>query len=475
MTTITTQYPFVGSIDTKQGGRSENQDNAGFVDTPLGFLLVVCDGMGGGPGGRTASLMAVDTVLSVLAEVSERTPRKEALDFAISKANDIIYSKSNETPELRGMGTTIAAILLNEDSAVVAHAGDTRVYQLRKGNIAYRSSDHSVVANYVRQNKLTEEEARNHPQSNIVTRALGIRPSMEVEFDEISFQRGDRFVVCTDGIWGMMPERDFVQSLSRIMGIDELTTTITEEIDKIGREKGNNHDNLTIAVVDSSFDSKIKKLKKNHNAETLPAKGNWKTSKCSKYRSFFTILLVCLASAVLTLAYFNNDWFTEDNERIGIGDFEKGPTVTTVSKSTIKKHEEIPDSHPQKVSPQHVTSTDNGDKNVFTDSVSLKLRNQEIAKHISLVLKSLDSLKRITGKGQQKVMGRKRSFVEKNIIPDVSKLKKKVDKSKLSNVDEIIGLLKKKKTVSCTKNGQPTKEGNSHIDTIKAKISNLNN
>ena len=74
MTTIATKYPFVGSIETRQGGRNENQDNAGFVDTPLGLLLVVCDGMGGGPGGRTASLMAVDTILNVLSNVSEHTP-----------------------------------------------------------------------------------------------------------------------------------------------------------------------------------------------------------------------------------------------------------------------------------------------------------------------------------------------------------------------------------------------------------------
>ena len=187
MTTILTKYPFVGSIDTRQGGRIENQDNAGYVDTPLGLLIVVCDGMGGGPGGRTASLMAVDEVLTVLSDVAEHTHREDALRFVIEKANDIIYSKAKETPELRGMGTTIAAVLINESSAIIAHAGDTRVYQLRKGTVVFRTSDHSVVANLVRQKKLTEEEARNHPQSNIITRALGIRPTVEIEFDEVSF------------------------------------------------------------------------------------------------------------------------------------------------------------------------------------------------------------------------------------------------------------------------------------------------
>ena len=229
MTTITTKYPFVGSIETKQGGRTDNQDNAGFVDTPLGLLVVVCDGMGGGPGGRTASLMAVDTILNVLSETAEHTPREDALTFAIEKANDIIYSKAKETPELRGMGTTVAAVLINEKSAVIAHAGDTRVYQLRKGTIVFRSSDHSYVADLVRQKKISEEEARNHPQSNIVTRALGIKPSVEIELDEIPFLRGDRFLVCTDGIWGMLPQCDLVKKISQAKGIGELTSSLTEE------------------------------------------------------------------------------------------------------------------------------------------------------------------------------------------------------------------------------------------------------
>ena len=94
-----------------------NEDSLNIVEiADKRTLFVVCDGMGGGPGGRTASLMAVDTILNVLSDVSDHTPRENALKFAIEKANDIIYAKAKETPELRGMGTTVAAILLNENS-----------------------------------------------------------------------------------------------------------------------------------------------------------------------------------------------------------------------------------------------------------------------------------------------------------------------------------------------------------------------
>ena len=302
MTTIATKYPFVGCIETKQGGRDENQDNAGFVDTPLGLLLVVCDGMGGGSGGRTASLMAVDTILTVLSDVSEHTHRKDALKFGIEKANDLIYAKAKETPELRGMGTTIAALLINETSAYIAHAGDTRVYQLRKGAIVFRSADHSVVANLVRQKVISEEEARNHPQSNIITRALGIRPTVEIEFDEVSFLRGDRFVICSDGIWGMMSQSDLVKSMSTVMGISELTTFIAEEIDRIGQEKGGGHDNLTLAILDTSFDSEQKGDKKTYLAEdenTLTTKRIGITNRKWVTRAIFAIIFFSFGGGII--------------------------------------------------------------------------------------------------------------------------------------------------------------------------------
>ena len=332
MTTIATKYPFVGCIDSRQGGRNENQDNAGYVDTPLGLLLVVCDGMGGGPGGRTASFMAVETILTVLSDVSEHTPREDALKFAINKANDIIYAKAKETPELRGMGTTVAAILINEKSAIIAHAGDTRIYQLRKGAIVFRSSDHSYVANLVSQKKITEEEARNHPQSNLITRALGIRPSVEIEFDEVAFQRGDRFVLCTDGVWGMMPQRDLVKSLSRVMGINELTVLMTEEIDKLGQENGGGHDNLTLVVLDASFDSNSKNNKKKHQEVNGNALENRTSGTSRKYKGFLTFLIVAIIAVIAVSVYFivlSNDSSAPELP-------QKGETYTTVDGKPVK-------------------------------------------------------------------------------------------------------------------------------------------
>ena len=474
MTTIATKYPFVGCIDTKRGGRSENQDNAGFVDTPLGLLLVVCDGMGGGPGGRTASLMAVDTILSVLSDVSEHTPREDALKFAIEKANDIIYSKAKETPELRGMGTTVAAILINEDSAVIAHAGDTRIYQLRKGTIIFRSADHSVVANLVRQKKITEEEARNHPQSNIVTRALGIRPSMDIEFDEVVFLRGDRFVLCTDGIWGMMPQRDLVQALSRVMGIGELTSIITDEIDKIGIAKGGGHDNLTLAVVDTSFDSKVKKIKKKNDVvSSSDIQEN--TTKPNPIRNHLLLIILGLLVPIFVCAlYFILS--TKDSKVSQNQTQLKGITTTTISseETVMKENDSMTmdsTNDVKPVSPQPIRAIDNP----FQDPTLKNEQKQEIARQINNVVKELDSLKKMNEKSRGKTEKRKRKFVKEVIRPEVNQMKNKVVDEKKKDIKEILRLLNDSKTVSCDRLGRTTLDSKNHIEIIKTKVRGLQN
>ena len=472
MTTIATKYPFIGSIDTKQGGRSENQDNAGFVDTPLGLLLVVCDGMGGGPGGRTASLIAVDTILSVLSDVSEHTSREDALKYAIEKANDVIYSKAKETPALRGMGTTVAALLINEDSAVIAHAGDTRVYQLRKGTIIFRSSDHSVVANLVRQGTITEEEARNSPQSNIITRALGIRPNVEIEFDEITFQKGDRFVICTDGIWGMMPQRELVMQLSRVMGIAELIASMTGEIDRIGQENGGNHDNMTLAVVDTTFESTRKKIRKKNIANAIvrsDEKIMGSYHKMINIMILFVVMAIVVAASIYLLHTHQKEGLV--NEKISIQ--RKGGITTTVSRKKVLVRKDN-NSHDSVYTDTPVTSSSNNEEtNPFADS---DIRKKEVAHVINNVEKNLDSLKGIKEEqNKKKTVQKKHEFVKNVIEPDVKRLENNIANKKKKELSDIIKMLNDKKTVSCDKRGNTTKEGIDHIEEIKRKLGSLRN
>lgn len=469
MTTIATKYPFIGSIDTKQGGRKENQDNAGFVDTPLGLLFVVCDGMGGGPGGRTASLMAVDTILHVLSDVAEHTPREAALQFAIDKANDIIYAKAKEVPELRGMGTTVAAVLINENSAVIAHAGDTRIYQLRKGAIVYRSADHSVVANLVRQKRMTEEEARNHPQSNVVTRALGIRPSMEIEFDEVSFLRGDRFVVCTDGIWGMLPQCDLVKSLSRVMGISELTSLVAEEIDELGRMNGGGHDNLTLAIVDTPFDSAQKKIHKKSVKGDAAAPNTKKTGKLKLAIILAACVTFCVAVAVCLFLMLNN-FSKSDTEKSG--EPQRGKTITSVGKNTVIVRGDEDTTSQKNTQNAPPPSSDAKGIDVFNKPIETKDTD------VNLIIENLDSLKRIKGQDQKQANGRKEKYIKENIKPALERLKEKIAKDKKEDVQNIITMLDNSKIKQfykhkSEKEGGITKDGGDYIDSIKDKLKKL--
>lgn len=470
MTTIATKYPFIGSLDTKQGGRNENQDNAGFVDTPLGLLLVVCDGMGGGPGGRTASLMAVDTILNVLSDVSEHTHRKDALKYAIEKANDIIYSKANETPELRGMGTTVATILFNEKSAVIAHAGDTRIYQLRKGAIVFRSSDHSVVANLVRQKQITEEEARNHPQANRITRALGIRPNIDIEFDEVAFLRGDRFIICTDGIWGMMPQGDLVKSLSRIMGINELTASLTEEIDKIGHLKGGEHDNLTLAIVDTTFDSMLQKNR--HKPDTTENFYRNLLHGSSYIKTIFLLLSICILLVVILILY--NSLSKNSNKQESHEKPLMGLITTTVKDNDVVTR--LADTTSQRLNYNEDIKTPplkEPISNPFQDSTIQSIEKKEFAHQINNLIRNIDSLKRINGSNKNIAMQSKRLFVKNNIVPKVIRLGHKVNTNKKKDIQDVLSMLKDSKTIECSRKGQTTAESKKYIEKIELKIKEL--
>ena len=169
-----------GYWDTRKGGRAENQDSCGFIDTPLGFVAIVCDGMGGGPSGQLASSTAVQKMVEYIVNVPAGQSRSEVMKQAIEYAHQTILEMGKANPSLRGMGTTVAAVLINDYSAIIAHVGDSRVYQFRWKQKIFRTADHSMVGELVRNGTLTEEQARLSSQSNIITKALNLN---EVTYD----------------------------------------------------------------------------------------------------------------------------------------------------------------------------------------------------------------------------------------------------------------------------------------------------
>ena len=291
-----------GAAYSNIGGRPENQDSLCVCDTQLGLLVVVSDGMGGGPGGKTASSIAVDVIARTVADYPYEASREEALKVAIGRANDAMAAKVMETPELAGMGATAVIALVNRQSAVVANIGDSRFYRVGKGKTIFRTQDHSLVGELVRRNVLTEEQARTSPQSNVITKALGTTNDHVPDIYEVCYHKGDRLVLCTDGVWGCMTDKEFVMRLSTLMEIGNVVNTLAAEVDRIGYSKGGYHDNHTLAVLEMD-DNSIK------------------TENMSKTQKIVLVALVALLtiSVVFNIVCFlklrNNNYVDELNQK----------------------------------------------------------------------------------------------------------------------------------------------------------------
>ncbi len=251
--------PIRGAVISKQGGRPDNQDDFAFLDTPLGFLLIVCDGMGGGPGGKTASYIAKYEIAKTLSECSPQTPKEYAIKMAVSRAHSALEAKMKEVPSLVGMGSTFVAILIDNAGITVAHTGDSRCYILRGRRCIFRSTDHSLVAELIKCKALTEEEARVSPQSNVITRGLGSTSNHVPDIEEFSYKCGDRIVLCTDGVWGCMPHKELLKRITQKEEVKQLVTDLSTEVDRIGFSNGGHHDNHTLAVVELDCSSMGKK------------------------------------------------------------------------------------------------------------------------------------------------------------------------------------------------------------------------
>ena len=225
--------------------RSENQDAFGSHRLEGFGSYFVCDGMGGHAGGSTASRLAVSVIEQQLAQSG--LPIRERIEAAIREANDAIHQKASRERELRGMGTTIAFVGIDElrSEAYVAHVGDSRVYHIRGSVVRRVTKDHTMVQRLVDEGLLTEEQAEHHPNSNIISRSLGGRPEVEVEFTDapMPVQPGDLFVLCSDGLHGLVTEME----IARIVASMPPAEAVRKLIDRANEEGG--HDNVTAEVV----------------------------------------------------------------------------------------------------------------------------------------------------------------------------------------------------------------------------------
>lgn len=242
----------IAAVLTDAGCRRErNEDSAVFIrpgDAGLlssrGVLAVVADGMGGHSAGEVASRIAVDVVGRLYFE--SQGEWRSALVDALQIANAAILERSRQSAELRNMGTTCTALAIRECSAWCAHAGDSRLYLLRKGEIYAMTEDHSEVMEKVRLGLLTLNEARRHEDRNVILRCLGSRADLLLATWEepLPVLSGDRFVLCSDGLYDIVDECEINEHATATEPFEAARRLV-----HLARDRGA-PDNVTIAIVE---------------------------------------------------------------------------------------------------------------------------------------------------------------------------------------------------------------------------------
>jgi protein phosphatase len=236
--------------------RTHNEDYFALIEEEQ--LFIVADGMGGHASGEVASKMAADT----LGEFYQRTKDEDAtwpykmdrqlsyvenrLVCGIKLANWRIFEAATKDPRLKGMGTTLVSCLVNADKIYMAWVGDSRGYRVRGGNIKQITRDHSLLEDYKEAKPdMTEDEQKNFPHKNVITRALGMRDTVQVDIRHDVIESGDSFLLCCDGVSGMIEDQKLGEIISQSNG--DLEKGVASLVDTANRNGG--VDNITVILL----------------------------------------------------------------------------------------------------------------------------------------------------------------------------------------------------------------------------------
>lgn len=222
---------------TDTGRQRRGNEDSAFARAPL---FVVADGMGGAQAGEVASRIAVEAFQG---ELPDGGSPEERLAGVAQVANRRIYEISRSEHERAGMGTTLTAVYVDERKLAVAHVGDSRAYLFRDGELGLLTQDHTLVGELVKRGKLTEEQAAEHPQRSIITRALGIDAEVEVDTSTYGARAGDIVLLCSDGLTSMISEEQIAAVLSSESDLDVAANRLIDEANEAG-----GRDNITVIL-----------------------------------------------------------------------------------------------------------------------------------------------------------------------------------------------------------------------------------
>jgi protein phosphatase len=223
--------------------RPQNEDS--FIEMKQLGVFAVADGVGGAQAGDVASQMAVEILGEAFVNYVDTVDPEDIMRMAIERANSAIYQMANDLPQLASMATTIVALHTSGNVATIAHVGDSRLYSVDVyGNLHRQTNDHSVVEEEVRAGRMTPEQAANHPSRNVISRAVGAEPTVDVDIKTIMVDPGTTFLLCSDGITRHIEDNEVAQLLTSGMNPD----TMCQKLKEICFDRGA-EDNLTAIVV----------------------------------------------------------------------------------------------------------------------------------------------------------------------------------------------------------------------------------
>lgn len=239
--------------------RSHNEDYFALIEDEQ--LFIVADGMGGHACGEVASKLSADVIGEFYAHSKDQDATwpyrydhnlsyvENRLVASVRLANARIFQTSQTDANLRGMGTTIVSCLIKDKAAYVSHVGDSRCYRIRSEGITQLTRDHSLLEDYKdARPDMTEEEERNFPHKNVITRALGMRDNVQVDIKKWEIGDGDRYLLCSDGLCGMLPDEELHEIITKN---DDLEAAVNRLIDRANEEGGT--DNITAMVVECRY------------------------------------------------------------------------------------------------------------------------------------------------------------------------------------------------------------------------------
>ena len=226
--------------------RSMNQDYVYASDQPVGNLknlLIVADGMGGHNAGDLASRYTVQEMLAYIKESEEDRP-VPLLSMAIHHANEQVLEKAESEKELEGMGTTLVAATVQDEYLYVANVGDSRLYLIDDG-IEQITHDHSLVEEMIRIGELQRKDAKNYPDRNVITLAIGVRVPVRVDFFDVKLEHGDKILLCSDGLTNMVEDEEILEIVRKSSSIEEAAGTLVDTANKNGGK-----DNISVVLAE---------------------------------------------------------------------------------------------------------------------------------------------------------------------------------------------------------------------------------